>query len=50
VRGAFAEGAPVFPASALFDRTHVQVAVRDPSLIEQAEIIYNLSIRGHFDV
>lgn len=33
VRAAFAEGAPVFPESALFDRAHVQIAVRDLSLI-----------------
>lgn len=34
VRAAFAEGAPAFPGSALYDRTHVQIAVRDVSLIE----------------
>jgi hypothetical protein len=34
VRAAFAEGAPAFPGSALFDRAHVQIAVRDLSLIE----------------
>ncbi len=34
VRAAFAEGAPVFPGSALFDRAHVQIAIRDPSLID----------------
>jgi hypothetical protein len=33
VRAAFAEGAPVFPDSALFTRAHVQIAVRDTSLI-----------------
>ena len=33
-RAAFAEGAPAFPGSALYDRTHVQIAVRDVSLIE----------------
>ncbi len=36
VRGAFSEGEPVFPTSALFDRAHVQVAVRDLSLIERS--------------
>jgi hypothetical protein len=35
VRAAFAEGAPAFPGSALFDRAHVQIAVRDLSLIEK---------------
>jgi hypothetical protein len=34
VRGAFSEGSPVFPQSALFDRAHVQIAVRDVALIE----------------
>lgn len=29
VRAAFGEGAPVFPDSALLDRSHVQIAVRD---------------------
>lgn len=33
VRGAFAEGAPAFPNSALRDRSHIQIAVRDMSLI-----------------
>lgn len=35
VRAAFAEGAPAFPGSALFDHSHVQVAVRDLSSIER---------------
>ncbi|MBI1929403.1 hypothetical protein HYR99_34805 [Candidatus Poribacteria bacterium] len=34
VRAAFAEGEPVFENSALLDRTHVQIAVRDPSVIK----------------
>ncbi len=29
VRAAFREGRPVYPDSAFFDRTHVQIAVRD---------------------
>ena len=29
VRGAFIEGKPVYPDSALYDRTHVQISVRD---------------------
>lgn len=35
VRGAFAEGAPLFPNSALLDRAHVQIAVRDISIIRR---------------
>jgi hypothetical protein len=35
VRAAFDEGAPAFPGSALFDRSHVQIAVRDLNLIEK---------------
>jgi hypothetical protein len=35
VRAAFVEGSPVYPRSALFDREHVQIAVRDLSLIEE---------------
>jgi hypothetical protein len=33
VRGAFAEGRSAFPDSALLDRSHVQIAVRDPEVI-----------------
>jgi hypothetical protein len=33
VRGAFLEGDPIFPGSALLRETHIQVAVRDPSCI-----------------
>jgi len=39
VRGVFAEGAPVFPSSAILNRAHVQVAIRDTSLIETAELL-----------
>jgi hypothetical protein len=34
VRAAFAEGQPAFQNSALLDRTHVQIAVRDTSAIK----------------
>jgi hypothetical protein len=34
-RAAFPEGEPVFENSAMFDRTHVQIAVRNPSVIKQ---------------
>lgn len=33
VRAAFGEGEPAFPGSALLDRSHVQIAVRDLSAI-----------------
>lgn len=35
VRGAFSEGGPVFPGSALIEKAHVQIAVRDTKLIER---------------
>jgi len=35
VRAAFAEGKPIFENSALFDRTHVQIAARETSVIKQ---------------
>ncbi len=34
VRAAFVEGEPSHPTSYLFDRAHVQIAVRDRTLIE----------------
>jgi hypothetical protein len=39
VRSVFGEGAPIFPGSAILDRAHVQIAVRDASLIEEVEIL-----------
>jgi hypothetical protein len=39
VRGVFGEGGPVFPGSAILDRAHVQIAVRDLSLIEVSELL-----------
>jgi hypothetical protein len=33
VRAAFGEGEPLFAGSALLDRSHVQIAVRDPSAV-----------------
>ena len=39
VIGAFSEGRPVFPNSALFDLSHVQIAVRDLSLITDCRIL-----------
>lgn len=35
VRGAFIEGKPIFPDSAIFDRAHVQIAVRDIMVVEE---------------
>jgi hypothetical protein len=35
VQAAFQEGRPIYPHSALYDRAHVQIAVRDTSLIER---------------
>ena len=32
VRSAFSEGRPVYPDSAIYDRAHVQIAVRDVTL------------------
>jgi hypothetical protein len=39
VRGVFAEGAPAFPGSFLSEGSHVQVAVRDISLISDVRIV-----------
>jgi hypothetical protein len=46
VRGAFVDGTPVFPNSALFTKTHVQIAVRDLSLIAQTRILTPEEIRN----
>jgi hypothetical protein len=35
IRAAFAEGEPLFPDSALLDRSHVQIAVRNPEAIRR---------------
>lgn len=34
VRGVFVEGAPLYETSAFHDRTHIQLAVRDPACIK----------------
>jgi hypothetical protein len=39
IRGVFLEGNPIFPNSYLFERSHVQIAIRDLSLIEQSSIL-----------
>ena len=33
IRGVFTEGGPAFPGSRILDKTHIQIAVRDPSVI-----------------
>ncbi|HMD98613.1 MAG TPA: hypothetical protein VKM93_14935 [Terriglobia bacterium] len=38
VRGAFEEGDRVYPTSAFYDRAHVQIAIRDLSLVNNAWI------------
>ncbi|MFB2969289.1 hypothetical protein ACE1CD_09980 [Aerosakkonema sp. BLCC-F183] len=39
IRAVFLEGERVFPNSAIFDRAHIQIAVRDTSLIEESCLI-----------
>ncbi len=36
VRSAFREGTPIYPSSYLYTRSHVQIAIRDLSLIRQS--------------
>jgi hypothetical protein len=37
VRAVFEEGDPIFEASAIRTRSHIQIAVRDPSVILEIE-------------
>jgi hypothetical protein len=39
IRAVFLEGDRVFPNSAIFDRAHIQIAIRDTSLIEESCLI-----------
>lgn len=39
VRSTFSEGRPIFPDSALLDRSHVQVVVRDMAVVEDVWLI-----------
>jgi hypothetical protein len=39
IRSAFMEGDRLFPDSAIFDLAHVQIAIRNPTLIINADII-----------
>ena len=39
VRGCYPEGPPVFPGSRILSKTHVQIAVRDPSCISNIRLV-----------
>ena len=39
VRAAFMEGDRLFPNSAIFDLTHVQIAIRNPALIKESYLL-----------
>lgn len=39
IRGVFLEGERIFPDSAIFDQAHVQIAIRNTSLIEESCLI-----------
>ena len=39
IRAVFLEGERVFPSSAIFDRAHVQIAVKNTSVIEEIRLI-----------
>lgn len=39
IRSVFIEGKPAYPESGLYDRSHVQIAVRDQSMIESLRVI-----------
>lgn len=41
VRACFPEGDPVFPGSGILSKTHVQIAVRDPSCIADVRPVYS---------
>jgi hypothetical protein len=36
VRSAFQEGTPIYPGSLLYERSHVQITIRDPALIQRS--------------
>lgn len=40
VRAGFIEGTKIFVGSALYDKTHVQIAVRNNSIIEESTLLY----------
>jgi hypothetical protein len=39
IRAAFIEGERIFPDSAIFDLTHVQIAIRNPTLIQECYLV-----------
>ena len=39
IRSVFIEGKPAYPESGLYDRSHVQIAVRDQSMIESLRVM-----------
>lgn len=39
LRAAFSEGEPILPDSPICYRSHVQICIRDPSLIEDVELL-----------
>ncbi len=39
VRSCFQEGEEVYPGSAIYNKSHIQVAVRDPSLIVKSILL-----------
>jgi hypothetical protein len=39
IRAAFIEGERIFPDSAIFDLTHVQISIRNPALIQECYLI-----------
>lgn len=40
VRAAFTEAEPLFEGSAICSRSHVQIAIRDPALIQDLDVIF----------
>ena len=39
VRGSFAEGDPIYPGSKILQKSHTQIAVRDPTCILRASLV-----------
>ena len=39
IRAVFNEGDRIYPSSAIFDRSHIQILIRDPSLIKKSYLI-----------
>lgn len=45
VRGVFVEGDPLYPNSELYDRSHIQISVRETSVIESIQRVETLGRR-----